>query len=218
VAFGTDPKRIDVHSRAAVQEALRRFLPEVEVADTLAYDWHLDPYSLGTWCILRQGQMTRYLAALREPHDRVHFAGGDIALGWRGFIDGAIESGNRVAHEVIARLEGRTAAASAPETASEFAQGEAAVQQCIVCHPTDGSGRHGAGPNLRGVLGRPTASAPDFAYSEALRARGTSWTDEELDAFLADPAAYAPGTSMPFAGLKNPADRAAAIRFLRGLK
>jgi monoamine oxidase len=218
VAFGTDPKRIDVHSRAAVQEALRRFLPEVEVADTLAYDWHLDPYSLGTWCILRQGQMTRYLAALREPHDRVHFAGGDIALGWRGFIDGAIESGNRVAHEVIARLEGRTAAASAPETASEFAQGEAAVQQCIVCHPTDGSGRHGAGPNLRGVLGRPTASAPDFAYSEALRARGTSWTDEELDAFLTDPAAYAPGTSMPFAGLKNPADRAAAIRFLRGLK
>ena len=118
VAFGTDPKRIDVHSRAAVQEALRRFLPEVEVADTLAYDWHLDPYSLGTWCILRQGQMTRYLTALREPHDRVHFAGGDIALGWRGFIDGAIESGNRVAHEVVARLEGRTVAEPAPPGAA----------------------------------------------------------------------------------------------------
>ncbi|MEN8181833.1 MAG: FAD-dependent oxidoreductase [Myxococcota bacterium] len=218
VAFGTDPKRIDVHSRAAVQGALRRFLPEVEVANTLAYDWHLDPYSLGTWCILRKGQMTRFLAALRESHGRVHFAGSDLALGWRGFIDGAIESGNRVAQEVIARLEGRTAGAPAPAPASELAQGEATVQQCAVCHPTDASGSHGAGPNLRGVIGRPAASAPDFAYSEALRGRGTTWTDQELDAFLTEPAGYAPGTSMPFAGLKDPTDRAAVIRFLRDLK
>jgi monoamine oxidase len=218
VAFGTDPKRIDVHSRAAVQKALRRFLPDVEVADTLAYDWHLDPYSLGTWCILRKGQMTRYLAALREPHGRVHFAGSDMALGWRGFIDGAIESGNRVAQEIIAQLVGRTAGAPAPAPASELAQGESVVQQCAVCHPTDASGRHGAGPNLRGVIGRPAASAPDFTYSEALRGRRTTWTDEELDAFLTEPAGYAPGTSMPFAGLKSPADRAAVIRFLRDLK
>jgi cytochrome c2 len=223
VAFGTDPKRIDVHSRAAVQGALRRFLPEIEVADTLSYDWHLDPYSLGTWCILRKGQMTRYLAALREPHGRVHFAGGDLALGWRGFIDGAIESGNRVAQQVIAQLEGRRQRAEepgspAPAPASELAQAEGGLQQCTVCHPTDASGRHGAGPNLRGVLDRPAASAPDFAYSEALRGRGITWTDAELDAFLAEPAGYVPGTAMPFAGLKNPADRAAVIRFLRGLK
>lgn len=223
VAFGTDPKRIDVHSRSAVQDALRRFLPDIEVADTLSYDWHLDPYSLGTWCVLRKGQMTRYLTALREPHGRVHFAGGDLALGWRGFIDGAIESGNRVAQEVIAQLEGRThdagvAGPLATAPASELAQGDTALQQCAVCHPTDASGKHGVGPNLRGVLGRPVASAPDFAYSESLRNRGTTWTAEELDAFLAGPAGYAPGTSMPFAGLKDPEDRAAVIRFLGGLK
>lgn len=107
IAFGTSPEKIDAHSVPAVQEAVRKFLPGLEVVTSFAYDWHLDPYSLGTWCILRPGQMTKYLAKLREPEGLVHFAGGDIALGWRGFIDGAIESGGRTAHEVIARLGGR---------------------------------------------------------------------------------------------------------------
>jgi len=108
VAFGVDPTKVDIHDRAAVQEVLRRFLPDVSVEQVIGYEWHLDPYSLGTWCVLRKGQMTRYLEALREPHGNVHFAGGDLALGWRGFIDGAIESGNRAAHHLIARLEARS--------------------------------------------------------------------------------------------------------------
>lgn len=224
VAFGTDPTKIDVHDKSAVQAALRKFLPDVEVTQTLAYDWHLDPYSLGTWCILRKGQMTKYLAALREPHGRVYFAGGDFALGWRGFIDGAIESGARVAHEVVARLAGQaqasvTAVAQPAEPAAEQLGDEAAAfHRCAICHPTDASGRAEVGPNLRGVAGRAIASEPSYAYSSALRRRTGSWTERELDAFLADPAAWAPGTSMPFAGLKNPADRAAVIRFLRELR
>jgi len=216
VAFGTDPRRIDSHSASAVQAFLRRFLPDVEVTDTVAYDWHLDPWSLGTWCVLRKGQATKYLAALREPHGRVHFAGADWALGWRGFIDGAIESGIRVAQQVVAQLDDRVVptAAAAPPPAAE----EVALQQCVVCHPTDASGKPGVGPNLRGVHGRAAASDPGFSYSEALRGRGATWTDSELDAFLSDPAGYAPGTSMPFAGLKDPAARAEVIRILRSLK
>jgi monoamine oxidase len=216
VAFGTDPSRIDAHSAAAVQSFLRRFLPDVEVTDTVAYDWHLDPWSLGTWCVLRKGQMAKYLAALRESHGRVHFAGADWALGWRGFIDGAIESGTRVAQQVIAQLEERAEPASAADASA--VGDEAVLRQCAACHPTDASGRPGVGPNLRGVHGRAAASDPGFAYSEALRSRGATWTDAELDAFLADPSGYAPGTSMPFAGLKDPASRAEVIRILRELK
>ena len=192
-----------MNSKAAVQEVLRRFLPEAEVVSTLAYDWNLDPYSLGTWCILRKGQMTKYLAALREPHGRVHFAGGDFALGWRGFIDGAIESGNREAHAVIARLAGRPerTAAVRPQapahTAERSRRCDATFQQCAVCHPTDASGRPGFGPNLRGVVGRPVASDPSFAYSEALRSRDAPWTDEELDAFLSNPRRTPPAPSCP---------------------
>ena len=223
VAFGTDPGKIDVHDRSAVQAVLRRFLPEAEVVATLAYDWHLDPYSLGTWCILRKGQMTRSLAALQEPHDLVYFAGGDFALGWRGFIDGAIESGKRAAHQVVARLEGRSesvavAAAGASGLRGEHTPEEGAFVQCTVCHPADASGKPGVGPNLHGVFGRPAASDPSFAYSKAFSARDIRWTDAELDAFLTDPAAYAPGTTMPFAGLKDPETRAAVIRLLRDLK
>jgi len=216
VAFGTDPSRIDVRDRSAVQKELRRYLPEVEVTDTLSYDWHLDPYSKGTWCILRKGQATKYLQSLREPHGHVHFAGGDIALGWRGTIDGAIETGNRTAHEVIAQLEGRERTARAETTAVHT--GDPALAQCAVCHPTDPSGAAGVGPNLRGVYGRRAGSEPGFAYSEALRTSSVNWDEQQLDAFLKNPAAFAPGSRMPFAGLEDEADRAAVIRALRGLK
>lgn len=223
VAFGTDPEKIDVHDRAAVEKDLRRFLPNVQVEDVLAYDWHLDPYSLGTWCVLRKGQMSRYLEALREPHGLVHFAGGDFALGWRGFIDGAIESGTRVGHQVREQLQGRaeptaTLARSGTAALHEPSKDELAFRQCAVCHSTDESGQPAVGPNLRDVLGRPQANDPGFSYSEALRGRSARWTDEELDAFLTDPSGYAPGTTMPFAGLKEPADRTAVIRFLRTLR
>jgi monoamine oxidase len=42
----------------------------------------------------------RYLEALRKREGNVLFANADWALGWRGFIDGAIEEGTRVAFEV----------------------------------------------------------------------------------------------------------------------
>jgi len=234
IGFGTTPRQLDAHSLPAVQAAVERFLPGVEVVDSIAYDWHLDPWSLGTWCILRPGQMTKYLAKLREPEGLVHFAGGDIALGWRGFIDGAIESGSRVAQQVAARLAGRaptiageTSARagtvpaeldSTAATATASAPDEAALGPCAVCHPTDASGAHGVGPNLRGVAGREVASAPGYRYSEALHARGGSWSTAELDAFLADPAKHVPGTAMPFGGVKDPAARAALIEALSKLR
>ncbi|MFN8544070.1 MAG: FAD-dependent oxidoreductase [Candidatus Binatia bacterium] len=224
IAFGTSATRIDAHSVPAVQAVVQKLLPGLEVTETIAYDWHLDPYSLGTWCILRPGQMTKYLAKLREPEGAVHFAGGDIALGWRGFIDGAIESGTRVAREVVARLAGRAAAVVAPTTASASpppgvaGPPEPALRQCAVCHPTDASGAHGVGPNLRGVVGREVASAPGYAYSDALRAHQGAWSPQDLDAFLAAPATRVPGTKMAFGGVTDAAERARLIDLLSKLR
>lgn len=42
----------------------------------------------------------KYLDGLRENTNNVWFASGDWALGWRGFIDGAIEEGTRAAREI----------------------------------------------------------------------------------------------------------------------
>jgi monoamine oxidase len=41
----------------------------------------------------RPNQLSRYLRDLQQPDGRVLLAGSDVASGWNGFIDGAIESG-----------------------------------------------------------------------------------------------------------------------------
>jgi monoamine oxidase len=42
------------------------------------------------------------LAVLREPCDRVHWAGTETSAVMDGFVDGAVRSGERAAHEVMA--------------------------------------------------------------------------------------------------------------------
>ena len=51
-----------------------------------------------------KGMLTGALAELQRAEGNIHFANGDIADGWRGFIDGAIESGAQVAHKVHEKL------------------------------------------------------------------------------------------------------------------
>jgi monoamine oxidase len=48
--------------------------------------------------------MTRSLADLQRPEGEVFFAGGDIANGWGGYLDGAIESGIRAGRDALALL------------------------------------------------------------------------------------------------------------------
>ena len=50
------------------------------------------------------GTWTSYGEAVRAPVGRLHWAGTETALRWNGYIDGAIESGERAAREVLARL------------------------------------------------------------------------------------------------------------------
>uniref|UniRef100_A0A7M5X197 Amine oxidase n=2 Tax=Clytia hemisphaerica TaxID=252671 RepID=A0A7M5X197_9CNID len=42
---------------------------------------------------------------LRQPHLRTHFAGTETATLWRGFVSGAVQSGERAADEIIRRLD-----------------------------------------------------------------------------------------------------------------
>ena len=91
--------------------------------------------------------------------------------------------------------------------------GEKVFSKCKACHKVDGS--NGTGPHLNGVVDRAKAQVEGFGYSDALMAMSAeSWTPEKLDAFLANPKAYAPGTKMSFAGLPKPADRANLIAWL----
>lgn len=87
--------------------------------------------------------------------------------------------------------------------------------QCKNCHTITGVSSP-AGPSLKGVGGRKIAGAPGFAYSTGLKAKTGTWTDANLDAYLAAPPTFAPGTRM-FARVAQPAARKAIIGYLKTL-
>lgn len=95
------------------------------------------------------------------------------------------------------------------------AAGQAVFRRCVACHTADKGGANGIGPNLWGVAGRKVASVPGFAYSPAMQELGGTWDDATLDAYLAKPQAKVQGTRMAFAGIPDPADRAALIAWLK---
>lgn len=107
---------------------------------------------------------------------------------------------------------------SASRAAEEARRGAVAFQKCYACHSVLPGETGLPGPNLAGVVGRPVASVPDFDYSPALKAlpaRGVeTWSVTALDAFLADPEAFAPGTMMTFVGLRDAGERRDLIAFL----
>jgi cytochrome c len=98
---------------------------------------------------------------------------------------------------------------------ADVAKGEQVFKKCTACHNADNGGANALGPNLWGVLGEPIGKgAHGFAFSEALASKGGTWDWHSLDAWLANPKKFAPGTKMTFAGLSNPQDRADVIAFL----
>ena len=111
VAFGNDAHALDPTDLEAVTEAFGRLVPDAEVVDVFAHDWTRDEFSAGTWASHRPRQISRYLAELQRPEGRVVLAGADIADGWSGFIDGAIESGLNAARVIRTMLTGGRGAA-----------------------------------------------------------------------------------------------------------
>ena len=104
IGFGPSPDMLDINDGDDVQRAVSRFYPQAEVLDAKGYQWTVDPFSQGTWCTLRPGHTSKYLAALQRAEGKIHLCGGDVANGWRGFIDGAVESGQRIGRDVVKAL------------------------------------------------------------------------------------------------------------------
>jgi monoamine oxidase len=76
-------------------------------------NWSAEPYSRGCYAgVLGPGAWTSYGTWLREPIDRIHWAGTETATRWMGYFDGAVQSGKRAAAEVM-RTEGSAMATAA---------------------------------------------------------------------------------------------------------
>jgi len=82
------------------------------------------------------------------------------------------------------------------QSSPAIAAGKKAFAACRSCHSVEKDGRNLAGPGLYGIVGKDIASDPNFNYSKALSELDGVWTDERLDAYIADPKSVAPGTRM----------------------
>jgi len=102
-----------------------------------------------------------------------------------------------------------------PARAGDAARGQTLyTQQCMACHAADISL---AGPLHRGVVGRRSASVPDYPYSPALQKLHVTWNDRTLNTWLQSPNAMAPGNRMGFA-VPSAQDRQDLIAYLKTLQ
>jgi cytochrome c len=95
--------------------------------------------------------------------------------------------------------------------------GQAIFKRCLQCHTSENGGPNRVGPNLWGIIGRKVATAPGFSYSDAMKAKGGDWSFEQLATYLHDPKAAVPGNKMAFIGIKDDAELADLLVYLRKL-
>ncbi len=90
--------------RAAVLACLVRYFGEkaAQPYEYIEQNWADEEYTRGCYAgIMIPGGWTTYGEALRAPIGRLHWAGTETATAWNGYLDGAIQSGQRAAVEVL---------------------------------------------------------------------------------------------------------------------
>jgi cytochrome c len=98
---------------------------------------------------------------------------------------------------------------------ADMTKGEAVFKKCTACHTIASGGANGIGPNLWATLGEGIGQGKaGYPFSDALKSKGGNWTFELMDAWLANPKKFAPGTKMTFAGLGDPKERASLLLYL----
>jgi cytochrome c len=95
--------------------------------------------------------------------------------------------------------------------------GKETFRRCQQCHTVEKGGRNLVGPNLWDIVGRKVGEQSGFAYSPALAQHAGNWTFEELARYLHDPKAAIPGNKMAFPGVKDDAELADLLAYLRTL-
>ncbi len=98
-ARAPDERRAEVLATLAAQFGE----PAAAPAAYVEHDWGADPWAAGCVAGLPPGALSRG-AAWGAPHGRIHVAGTEAAAAWTGYMEGAVEAGERAAAEVAAAL------------------------------------------------------------------------------------------------------------------
>lgn len=113
--------------------------------------------------------------------------------------------------------------------AAEAAEPPRAIRSCVACHTFDKGGHSKIGPNLWGIAGAKAAHDPNYGkYGEdflAAAAAGLTWTDANLDAYIAEPVGFLREVlgkrsvrTYMVTRVPREADRAAILDYLKTLK
>ncbi len=100
-------ERPEAERKRAVLAAFARFFGAEagEPREYVEQDWSTEEWTRGCpTSTMGPGTMTLFGPALRAPVGRIHWAGTETAVEYTGYMEGAVESGERVAREVGARL------------------------------------------------------------------------------------------------------------------
>ncbi len=93
--------------KAAVLASFARYFGEQALKPTeyVERDWSAEEWSRGCYVgVAPPGVLLDYGEHLRKPSGRIHWAGTETATLWNGYMDGAIQSGERAAGEVLKLL------------------------------------------------------------------------------------------------------------------
>jgi monoamine oxidase len=96
----------EARKAAAVEVLVRHLGPEAaEPIDYVDQDWTAEQWSRGCYgATMPPGVLTTVGHLIRAPHGRVHWAGTETATEWSGYVEGALQSGERAAAEVLGAL------------------------------------------------------------------------------------------------------------------
>ena len=106
------------------------------------------------------------------------------------------------------------ASSTSAALAQDAEAGKTSFNKCLACHAIGEDAKNKVGPELNGLDGRKSGTAPDYNYSDANKNSGITWNETEFKAYIKDPRAKVPGTKMSFPGLPSDTDRANVIAYL----
>jgi cytochrome c len=96
-----------------------------------------------------------------------------------------------------------SSAAASAALAQDVAAGKTSFNKCMACHAIGEDAKNKVGPELNGLDGRKSGTAPDYSYSEANKNSGITWNEAQFKDYIKEPKAKIPGTKMAFSGIKN---------------